>query len=135
MSHSFFSRSRRWRAAGTALLTAASTVSLAVTVPAAPVAAHPINAGDFQQVELAKGVAEMGEPMSLAVLPDRSVLHTARNGTLRRTDAAGTTTRDRHAAGLHPRRGGPAGRRRRPGLRHQPVHLPVLRAAAVHPGR
>ena len=27
-----------------------------------------------------------------AVLPDRSVLHTARNGTLRRTDAGGTTT-------------------------------------------
>ncbi|MFE5122773.1 PQQ-dependent sugar dehydrogenase [Streptomyces sp. NPDC056669] len=50
--------------------------------PAAPV---------FQQVTLAKGVAETGEPMSLAVLPDRSVLHTSRDGTLRLTDAAGTT--------------------------------------------
>ena len=30
--------------------------------------------------------------MSLAVLPDRSVLHTSRNGTVRRTDSSGTTT-------------------------------------------
>ncbi|BBH68651.1 glycosyl hydrolase [Actinoplanes sp. OR16] len=57
-----------------------------------PAQAHPVNAADFQQVTLAKGVAEVGEPMAIAVLPDRSVLHTARNGTLRRTDAAGTTT-------------------------------------------
>lgn len=34
----------------------------------------------------------MGEPMTLAVLPDRSVLHTSRDGTVRRTDAAGNTT-------------------------------------------
>ncbi|WP_029386652.1 PQQ-dependent sugar dehydrogenase [Streptomyces leeuwenhoekii] len=53
--------------------------------PAAPAAA------EFQQVTLAKGVAETGEPMTLAVLPDRSVLHTSRDGTLRLTDAAGTT--------------------------------------------
>ncbi|MET9495595.1 PQQ-dependent sugar dehydrogenase [Streptomyces sp. NPDC006552] len=54
----------------------------------APAAAAP---EDFQQVTLAKGVAETGEPMTLAVLPDRSVLHTSRDGTLRVTDAAGTT--------------------------------------------
>ncbi|MEU9611289.1 PQQ-dependent sugar dehydrogenase [Streptomyces sp. NPDC048209] len=48
-------------------------------------------AAEFQQVTLAKGVAETGEPMTLAVLPDRSVLHTSRDGTLRLTDAAGTT--------------------------------------------
>jgi glucose/arabinose dehydrogenase len=48
-------------------------------------------AGDFQQVTLAKGEPEVGEPMSLAVLPDRSVLHTSRDGELRLTDAAGTT--------------------------------------------
>ncbi len=47
--------------------------------------------GQFQQVPLAKGEPEMGEPMSLAVLPDRSVLHTSRDGTLRLTDAGGTT--------------------------------------------
>ncbi|MEV6637476.1 PQQ-dependent sugar dehydrogenase [Actinoplanes sp. NPDC051470] len=46
---------------------------------------------DYQQVSLASGSAELGEPMSLAVLPDRSVLHTARNGTLRVTDANGNT--------------------------------------------
>jgi glucose/arabinose dehydrogenase len=51
-----------------------------------------VNPVDFQQVELARGLAEMGEPISMAVLPDRSVLHTARNGVLRRTDANGNTT-------------------------------------------
>ena len=69
------------------LLSSVLTVALAPATPAAAV----INPADFQQVTLAKGVAETGEPMSLAVLPDRSVLHTARNGTLRRTDAAGNT--------------------------------------------
>ncbi|WP_409060666.1 PQQ-dependent sugar dehydrogenase [Streptomyces sp. SYP-A7185] len=48
-------------------------------------------AEDFQQVTLAKGETETGEPMTLAVLPDRSVLHTSRDGTLRLTDAAGNT--------------------------------------------
>jgi glucose/arabinose dehydrogenase len=37
-------------------------------------------------------VGEVGEPMSLAVLPDRSVLHTARSGQLRRTTPDGSTT-------------------------------------------
>ncbi|MEH0394331.1 PQQ-dependent sugar dehydrogenase [[Kitasatospora] papulosa] len=55
-----------------------------------PAGAAPA-AAEFQQVTLAKGVAETGEPMTLAVLPDRSVLHTSRDGTLSLTDAAGTT--------------------------------------------
>ncbi|MEV0940375.1 carbohydrate-binding protein [Micromonospora wenchangensis] len=85
-------RSRRWLPSAAALLLAVTAGTVAATTgPAAPAAAHTINASDFQQVELARGVNEMGEPMSLAVLPDRSVLHTARNGTVRRTDAAGTT--------------------------------------------
>ncbi|WP_432050656.1 ThuA domain-containing protein [Verrucosispora sp. NA02020] len=46
---------------------------------------------NFQQVELAKGAAETGEPMSLTVLPNRGVLHTSRNGVIRYTDAAGNT--------------------------------------------
>ncbi|MEV8087547.1 PQQ-dependent sugar dehydrogenase [Streptomyces nigra] len=80
--------------------------ALALALPLSPAAAVPgeaqaapggraapaAAAEDFQQVTLAKGVAEMGEPMTMTVLPDRSVLHTARDGTLRRTDAAGTTT-------------------------------------------
>jgi glucose/arabinose dehydrogenase/PKD repeat protein len=75
-----------------ALTAALVTWSGAAVLPASPAAAHPVDPAAFQQVELAKGVAETGEPMALAVLPDRSVLHTARNGTLRRTDANGTTT-------------------------------------------
>ncbi|AWS43953.1 PQQ-dependent sugar dehydrogenase [Streptosporangium sp. 'caverna'] len=81
----------RRRAAGVALILA--TTSLAVIAgPAGPAQAQPINQADYQQVTLAKGVAETGEPISLAVLPDRSVLHTARDGVLRRTDAAGSTS-------------------------------------------
>ncbi|MEV8508684.1 PQQ-dependent sugar dehydrogenase [Actinoplanes sp. NPDC051475] len=73
--------------AAVAVLTAGLLVAVA-----APAQAHDVNPDDYQQVTLAKGVEEVGEPMALAVLPDRSVLHTARNGTLRRTDANGTTT-------------------------------------------
>ncbi|KUL42182.1 PQQ-dependent sugar dehydrogenase [Streptomyces regalis] len=58
---------------------------------AAAAAAQAAAAEDFQQVTLAKGEPEVGEPMSLAVLPDRSVLHTSRDGELRLTDAAGNT--------------------------------------------
>ncbi|GCD33644.1 glycosyl hydrolase [Streptomyces chrestomyceticus JCM 4735] len=65
---------------------AATAVPAAGTPQVAPAAAE-----DFQQVTLAKGEPEMGEPMSLAVLPDRSVLHTSRDGTVRLTDAGGST--------------------------------------------
>jgi len=82
-------RIKLFAAISAALLIATGTT---VVTSAPEAAAHPVNAADFQQVELARGVAEMGEPMSLAVLPDRSVLHTARNGTLRRTTASGTTS-------------------------------------------
>lgn len=75
--------------AGTSLTLVAPQAGAAVADPAAaPVAAA---AEDFQQVTLAKGEPEVGEPMSLAVLPDRSVLHTSRDGELRITDAAGNT--------------------------------------------
>ncbi|MEF3111746.1 PQQ-dependent sugar dehydrogenase [Streptomyces chrestomyceticus] len=70
---------------------AATAVPAAVTPQAAPARPAPAAAEDFQQVTLAKGEPEMGEPMSLAVLPDRSVLHTSRDGTVRLTDAGGTT--------------------------------------------
>jgi cytochrome c len=48
--------------------------------------------GSFQQVTLAKGAAQTGEPMGLAVLPDRSVLHTSRDGTVFHTTADGRTS-------------------------------------------
>ncbi|MFI0504380.1 lectin [Streptomyces albogriseolus] len=84
-------------------LLTALTCAAALALPLGPAAAAapstapaPVDranaAEDFQQVTLAKGVAETGEPMTLAVLPDRSVLHTSRDGTLRRTDVNGTTT-------------------------------------------
>ncbi|OON81782.1 ThuA domain-containing protein [Streptomyces tsukubensis] len=81
-----------------ALLTGSllTTASLALAAPPAsaadPAAQRSAAAPEFQQVSLAKGVAETGEPMSLAVLPDRSVLHTSRDGTLRLTDASGATS-------------------------------------------
>ncbi|WP_240135188.1 ThuA domain-containing protein [Streptomyces sp. MUM 178J] len=78
----------------TGSLLAAASLSLppALAAPApAPLPAPAPEAGSFQQVTLAKGEAEMGEPMSLAVLPDRSVLHTSRDGELRMTDSAGNT--------------------------------------------
>ncbi|WP_405407924.1 PQQ-dependent sugar dehydrogenase [Streptomyces decoyicus] len=76
--------------------TALAATSLALgTAPArsatAPAARAQASAEDFQQVTLAKGAEEVGEPMSLAVLPDRKVLHTSRDGILRLTDENGTT--------------------------------------------
>nr|WP_037870294.1 PQQ-dependent sugar dehydrogenase [Streptomyces sp. SPB074] len=62
------------------------------TATSAGAAAQAIPAGDYQQVELARGAAEIGgEGMSLSVLPDKSVVHTSRDGTVRITDANGTT--------------------------------------------
>ncbi|WP_329125489.1 ThuA domain-containing protein [Streptomyces sp. NBC_01465] len=79
-----------------ALLTGGLLAAATLTLGAAPGAsADPAPkaaaAEDFQQVTLAKGGEETGEPMSLAVLPDRTVLHTSREGDLRSTDAAGNT--------------------------------------------
>ncbi|MFF3323610.1 ThuA domain-containing protein [Streptomyces sp. NPDC002889] len=73
-----------------------AATSLALTAPQTATAADPeaaaaAAAAEFQQVTLAKGGEETGEPMSLAVLPNRSVLHTSRDGELRMTDAAGNT--------------------------------------------
>ncbi|MEU2110240.1 ThuA domain-containing protein [Streptomyces sp. NPDC019507] len=82
---------------GLALLTGGllAATSLTLAAPAGALASAnapaPAAAEEFQQVTLAKGEPEVGEPMSLAVLPDRSVLHTSRDGELRMTDAAGNT--------------------------------------------
>jgi cytochrome c len=47
---------------------------------------------NFERVTLAQGAEETGEPIGLAVLPDKGVLHTSRDGVVRYTDAAGATT-------------------------------------------
>ncbi|TQS28361.1 carbohydrate-binding protein [Microbispora sp. KK1-11] len=75
----------------TKLATLALIIPGAVTLTAPAANALTIPASDYQQVALAAGGAELGEAMSLAVLPNRSVVHTARDGTVRVTDANGTT--------------------------------------------
>ncbi|OEV04362.1 PQQ-dependent sugar dehydrogenase [Streptomyces oceani] len=73
-------------------LVAGVTPGQADPAHAAEPAAEESAAAQFQQVTLAKGKTEMGEPMTMAVLPDRSVLHTARDGVVRLTDEGGTTS-------------------------------------------
>ncbi|MFF3311890.1 PQQ-dependent sugar dehydrogenase [Streptomyces sp. NPDC002952] len=94
-SHTGRPRLRRALALLSGALLAAASLSLTAPAAGAAVAdpgdAPAVAAEDFQQVTLAKGEPEVGEPMSLAVLPDRSVLHTSRDGELRLTDAAGNT--------------------------------------------
>ena len=51
----------------------------------------PVDA-DFDQVTLAKGEEVTGEPMALAVLPDRRVLHTSRDGRVWLTTPEATTS-------------------------------------------
>ncbi|PXY24440.1 ThuA domain-containing protein [Prauserella flavalba] len=47
---------------------------------------------DFDQITLAQGEAVTGEPIALAVLPDRRVLHTSRDGRVFLTTPEATTT-------------------------------------------
>ncbi|MGX1668362.1 PQQ-dependent sugar dehydrogenase [Streptomyces sp. NPDC055400] len=74
-----------------ALLTGTLLAGASLTLTARAAEPAEAQAEDFQQVTLAKGAEEVGEPMSLAVLPDRKVLHTSRDGVLRLTDENGTT--------------------------------------------
>ncbi|MFI6786096.1 RICIN domain-containing protein [Nonomuraea sp. NPDC050383] len=75
-----------------ALLTTMTLItSGAVALSASSANALTIPASDYQQVSLAAGGAELGEAMSLAVMPNRSVVHTARDGTVRVTDVNGST--------------------------------------------
>jgi glucose/arabinose dehydrogenase/type 1 glutamine amidotransferase len=76
----------KWNRASSTIL-----LLLAVSAPLGAQAPSAISPSDYQQVQLAVGPAEIGEAISLTVLPDRSVVHTARDGTLRVTDAAGNT--------------------------------------------
>ncbi|MGP3971753.1 PQQ-dependent sugar dehydrogenase [Streptomyces sp. 6N223] len=88
-----YRRCKRLLAALTgSLLATAGAVTVLSTASAEPAGTVDTLQAEFQQVTLAKGIAEMGEPMSLAVLPDRWVLHTSRDGTLRATNPEGTTS-------------------------------------------
>ncbi|GAA1016589.1 glycosyl hydrolase [Acrocarpospora pleiomorpha] len=73
-------------AAATVLVVAGSVV------PSGPASAADLPAADYQQISLASGAGELGEAMSLAVMPNRSVIHTARSGQVRITDANGNTS-------------------------------------------
>jgi glucose/arabinose dehydrogenase len=75
------------RALGASLLTASLLLPLSSSTANAV-----IPPGDYQQVQLAVGADKLGEPMSFTVLPDRMVVHTARDGTVRTTNAAGNVT-------------------------------------------
>lgn len=55
-----------------------------------PGAQSALDWSNYEKVLLTKNV---GEPIDLAVLPDKTVLHTARNGEIRHTDPATGTTR------------------------------------------
>ncbi|MEV8567770.1 PQQ-dependent sugar dehydrogenase [Streptomyces sp. NPDC051322] len=68
--------------------TSASARTQAHTEPAAAAATAT---ADFQQVTLAKGPDQVGEPMGLAVLPDGSVLHSSRDGVIYDTTLDGLT--------------------------------------------
>src|SRR5207302_11155491 len=75
-----------------ARLFGAATLSAGLLLTVDTPARADIPPADYQQVALATGAAELGEAMSLAVLPDRSVVHTSRDGTVRVTTAAGATS-------------------------------------------
>ncbi|WP_066374073.1 PQQ-dependent sugar dehydrogenase [Herbidospora mongoliensis] len=73
------------------LTTMALITPAVVALNASPANALTISASDYQQISLASGGNELGEAMSLAVLPNRSVVHTSRDGTVRVTDVNGNT--------------------------------------------
>jgi cytochrome c len=56
-----------------------------------PVEEPPADA-DFDQITLAKGEEKTGEPIALAVLPTRDVLHTSRDGRVWYTTSGATTS-------------------------------------------
>ncbi|MGW0895155.1 PQQ-dependent sugar dehydrogenase [Saccharopolyspora sp. NPDC002578] len=71
--------------------TLAVVTAAALTVPAASAASPPPDTA-FDQITLAQGETKLGEPMALAVLPDRRVLHTSRDGDVYLTTPDATTT-------------------------------------------
>ncbi|PXY27727.1 PQQ-dependent sugar dehydrogenase [Prauserella muralis] len=84
----------RLRGAAVTLLAAAAAALPLTALTAAPAAAQAadpaVEWSNYEKITLTKNV---GEPVDLAVLPDRRVLHTARNGDVRLTDPATGVTR------------------------------------------
>ncbi|MFE4723849.1 PQQ-dependent sugar dehydrogenase, partial [Streptomyces sp. NPDC056728] len=76
---------------GVGVAVAGSSSAQARTQAPQRAAATAAASSDFQQVTLAKGADQVGEPMGLAVLPDGSALHSSRDGTLYRTTLDGLT--------------------------------------------
>ncbi|MGW2083550.1 glycosyl hydrolase, partial [Streptomyces sp. NPDC001939] len=76
---------------GVGVAVAGSSSAQARTQAPQRAAATAAASSDFQQVTLAKGPDQVGEPMGLAVLPDGSALHSSRDGTLYRTTLDGLT--------------------------------------------
>ena len=112
------------------LLPCALVLSVLVLVAPARAQEAPPDS-DFQVTTLAKGADKTGEPIAMAVLPDRSVLHTSRDGRVWRTTAERDDVARRHDPRLLARRGRPAGHRDRRRLRDEPLGLRLLRAAAL----
>ncbi|GAA3359689.1 PQQ-dependent sugar dehydrogenase [Saccharopolyspora gregorii] len=77
-----------------ACATFAVVTATALTLPPATAAPPPDTA--FDQITLARGETKLGEPMALAVLPDRRVLHTSRDGDVFLTTPDATTTLAAH---------------------------------------
>ncbi|MGB3439417.1 MAG: ThuA domain-containing protein [Actinophytocola sp.] len=69
----------------------AAGLEAADCAPGGGPAEPPVDA-DFDQITLAKGEPSTGEPIALAVLPDRKVIHTSRDGRVWLTTPEATTT-------------------------------------------
>ena len=101
-----------------------------------PAAARPRRRRPTRSSRRSSIDATPGEPMDLAVLPDARVLHTERSGEVwLHNPATGPEDARGQARRLPARRGRAAEHRAGPELRLQPLGLPVLLAAAGHPGR
>jgi type 1 glutamine amidotransferase len=74
------------------LLGGLKTAAGSVPADCGPARTAPPTSNDFELTTLAKGVDKTGEPISLAVLPDRRVLHTARDGRVWLTTPNSTTS-------------------------------------------
>src|SRR4051794_8016247 len=61
-------------------------------LPAAASAQGAPDENEFEVTALAKGAEKTGEPIALAVLPDRRVLHTSRDGRVWLTTPNATTS-------------------------------------------